>query len=140
MKFSRELLLDAHQGTVLLDVSVLAGIVAERQWRRGAEGAQEAVLAAASSLPRRSLFFIGQSKHGSGNLCLPPHRGHHAKRRGANRSETIKKEAALFSTEGCRRDFPARERHAGLRNPGRRQGAACGSAEVLRSNDEGRYR
>lgn len=31
MKFSRELLLDAHQGTVLLDVSVLVGMEAERE-------------------------------------------------------------------------------------------------------------
>lgn len=30
MKFSRELLLDAHQGTVLLDVSALVGKERER--------------------------------------------------------------------------------------------------------------
>lgn len=34
MKFSRELLLDAHQGTVLLDVSVLVGIDTEREGGR----------------------------------------------------------------------------------------------------------
>lgn len=83
MKFSRELLLDAHQGTVLLDVSVLVGIEAERggrekdtgRWRRRRRGEgvyrRQAAVLAVESLPRRSFFFIGQSKHRTGNLCLP---------------------------------------------------------------------
>lgn len=35
MKFSRELLLDAHQGTVLLDVSVLVGRDRKEEGRGG---------------------------------------------------------------------------------------------------------
>lgn len=35
MKFSRELLLDAHQGTVLLDVSVLVGRDREEEGEGG---------------------------------------------------------------------------------------------------------
>lgn len=38
MKFSRELLLDAHQGTVLLDVSVLVGRDREEEGVGGWEG------------------------------------------------------------------------------------------------------
>lgn len=91
-----------------LDVSVLVGIEAERggrekdtgRWRRrrrrgeGVYRRQAAVLAV-ESLPRRSFFFIGQSKHRTGNLCLPLQRApgswcHNAKWDGANRSAMIK--------------------------------------------------
>lgn len=41
MKFSRELLLDAHQGTVLLDVSVLVGIDTEREGGRKTQRGRE---------------------------------------------------------------------------------------------------
>lgn len=147
MKFSRELLLDAHQGTVLLDVSVLVGIEAERggrekdtgrrrrlRRRRRGEGVyrRQAASLAAESLPRRSFFFIGQSKHRTGNLCLPLQRApgswcHNTKWDGANRSAVIKNKRGgclalllfFFSTEGWRRMltwFP-RERHAKIRNP-----------------------
>lgn len=38
MKFSRELLLDAHQGTVLLDVSALVGKERREREEEGARG------------------------------------------------------------------------------------------------------
>lgn len=50
MKFSRELLLDAHQGTVLLDVSVLVGRDRKEEGRGGGGGKEDL----ASKLGRRA--------------------------------------------------------------------------------------
>lgn len=64
MKFSRELLLDAHQGTVLLDVSALVGKERERQTERVGGYWVSAALQAWQKIPSQaqSAFLSLQTK------------------------------------------------------------------------------
>lgn len=62
MKFSRELLLDAHQGTVLLDVSVLVGRDREEKEGERESGKEDLASKLGRRAPTRSpvlLFLCG---------------------------------------------------------------------------------
>lgn len=107
MKFSRELLLDAHQGTVLLDVSVLVGIDTEREGGRKtgrAVNKNRATILAWESLPGPECFSFTSDKVNTEPatfVCLFRETGfwcHSTKWDGANRNVMIK-------NKGCFRCF-----------------------------------
>lgn len=107
MKFSRELLLDAHQGTVLLDVSVLVGIDTEGEGgRKTREGVNKnrATILAWESLPGPECFSFTSDKVNTEPatfVCFFRETGfwcHSTKWDGANRNVMIK-------NKGCFRCF-----------------------------------